>query len=141
MYFYGKLYSLISRLMSQYFEEIIEWGLLLPKKKNVLLSRAQQGKEDANDSAMPRGKTAPPPSKKAEVHGEFPGSPVVGLYTFTAVAPGRETKIPQAAQYCQENNNSNSTSHKKQAEAYLTTLKSTTSEIARLSSNFAVTTK
>lgn len=91
-----------SRLMSQYFEEIIEWGLLLPKKKNVLLSRAQQGGKDANDSAMPRERAAPPASKKAEVHGEFPGGPDVGLYTFTAVAPDRKTKIPQAAQHCQE---------------------------------------
>lgn len=40
--------------------------------------------------------------KKAEVHGEFPGGPDVGLYTFTAVAPDRKTKIPQAAQHCQE---------------------------------------
>ena len=130
-----------SRLMSQYFEEIIEWGLLLPKKKNVLLSRAQQGEKDANDSAMPRERAAPPASKKAEVHGEFPGGPVIGLCTFTAVAPDRKTKIPQAARHCQEDNNSKSTSHKEQAEAYLTNSKNTTSEIARLSSNFAITTK
>ena len=80
-----------SLLMSQYFEEIIEWGPLLPKKKNVLLSRAQQGEKDANDSGMPRGRAATPTSKRAEAH--------------------------------------------------LTASKNTTSEIARLSSNFAITTK
>ena len=130
-----------SLLMSQYFEEIIEWGPLLPKKKNVLLSRAQQGEKDANDSGMPRGRAATPTSKRAEVHGEFPGGPAVGLYTFTVVAPDRKTKIPQAAPHCQEDNSSKSTSHTKQAEAHLTASKNTTSEIARLSSNFAITTK